>query len=47
MDKLKALIQRLWDEMDQEEVRSHIREMPDQYRRLVELEELSIKSELW
>ena len=47
MDELKALIQRLWDEMDQEEVRSRIREMPGRCRRLVESGGLPIKSELW
>ena len=47
MDELKALIQRLWDEMDQEEVRSRIQEMPGRCRRLVELGGLPIKSELW
>ena len=47
MDELKALIQRLWDEMDQDQVRSRIREMPDRCRRLVESGGLPIKSELW
>ena len=47
MDELKALIQRLWDEMNQDQVRSRIREMPDRCRRLVESGGLPIKSELW
>ena len=47
MDELKALIQKLWDDMDQEEIRSRIREMPDRYRRLIESGGQPIKSELW
>ena len=47
MDELKALIQKLWDDMDQEEIRSRIREMPDRCRRLIESGGQPIKSELW
>ena len=47
IDELKALIQKLWDDMDQEEIRSRIREMPDRCRRLIESGGQPIKSELW
>ena len=45
--ELKAIIQQVWAEIDQDEIRRRIDEMPWRCKQLIETGGLPIKSELW